>query len=267
MDRLEDIQTDVGCCVLHPVRITPLAVLLHADSTNGTAVKFEDKLFGAHIVTVTLRGRWRFHGRHGRHVLDPGTAMLGRLGDSYGCAHWAGQHEVNLIAALRSSALDEDEGPIFRRDCVPSAELVPLLARAAESSDDRFESTIFEAFERASQQSLAEYRGTGHLRMQRLKRFIEQHAGEQIGLAQMAEVTGLSPFTSVRQFKEATGRTPYAYLLECRLARARRLLALPRLSVHDAAVASGFTDQGYFARFFKRSTGLTPSQFRREAVR
>ena len=199
--------------------------------------------------------------------MDPQTAMLGRMGDTYGCGHWAAQAEVNMIAGLRLGALDPDEAPIFGRDVLPSAELRRPLERAAVCEDERFESMIFEAFEFASKHSLDEFRAAGYLRMQRLKRFIEEHQSEQIGLQEMAEVTGLSPFASVRQFKAVTGITPYAYLLECRLAKARGLLAARRLPIQDVARSSGFTDQGYFSRYFKRTTGMTPTQYRREAAR
>lgn len=267
MECLEEIQTDAGCCVLRPVRVTPLAVLLYADSTIRDRTRIDRKTFGAHIINVTLRGKWRFRGKHGEQVIDSSTAVLGCRGEPYACAHWEQQTEVNLIAGLRTGALDPDEMPIFGADTMPSRDLLGPLKRAADCEDDRFESTIFEAFDYASRYSLSESRSAGYVRMQRLKRFIEEHQGEQIGLQEMAAITGLSPFASVRQFKAMTGCTPYAYLLQCRLAKARRLLELRRLPIQEVALSAGFNDQGYFARFFKRTTGMTPTQYRRQASR
>ncbi len=264
MECPEQIEADAGCCVMRPLRVTPLAVLMYADSSIRDCAG-RGKSFGAHVINVTLRGRWRFRGRHGEHVIDPQTAVLGCMGDSYDCVHSEQQTQINLIAGLRTGALDPEERRIFGRDTMPSYYLLGPLQRAADCEDDRFESTIFEAFDYASRYSLDESRTAGYVRMQRLKRFIEEHQGEQIGLQEMAAVTGLSPFASVRQFKAITGCTPYAYLLQCRLAKARRLLASRRLPIQEVALSAGFTDQGYFARFFKRTTGMTPSQYRREA--
>jgi AraC family transcriptional regulator len=98
--------------------------------------------------------------------------------------------------------------------------------------------------------------------MQRAKRFIELHAFDQLRLADLAQELGLSPFTTLRQFRASTGKTPHKYVLELRLERAKQLLKKTGASVESIAKNAGFDDLAYFSRFFKQRTGHSPSSFR-----
>ncbi len=62
-------------------------------------------------------------------------------------------------------------------------------------------------------------------------------------------------------FLASTARTPLRYLTSLRLEQARRLLAMGGYSVKEIAVRSGFSDPLYFSRLFKRSLGVSPSEF------
>lgn len=79
-------------------------------------------------------------------------------------------------------------------------------------------------------------------------------------LAQLAGEAGLSRYQLVRQFGQATGLTPHAYLLQRRLHHARRLL-VGGTPVAEAAAASGFADQSHLTRLFARSFGITPGAY------
>ncbi len=167
-------------------------------------------------------------------------------------------------AVLLKSAIDEEVGPLFERQILPSPDVAPALMRAAASlNDDEFDSQIFEVFHWCSKWSLRHERSRGSaVRMQRAKRFIGQNALEQVGLKDIADAVGLNPFVCVRQFKQATGMTPYAYLVHRRMLEAKRLLRETNRSIEDVAKLTGFNDFPYFSRSFKRSTGVTPTQYR-----
>lgn len=82
------------------------------------------------------------------------------------------------------------------------------------------------------------------------------------GLPGMARAAGLSRFHFLRRFKRATGTTPWRYLIELRLAKAKNLLIDPACSVAEAARLAGFTDPAYFSRLFRKRTGVTPRAYR-----
>jgi|SRR5579883_1525208 len=180
----------------------------------------------------------------------------------------AGVGQITVVAALCGKALDAEEEPIFERRSVPGGGLLRFLQAAANcSNDEHVDSLIFEAFELASRLSRENGRKGSPLRMQRLKRFIEQECHRTVTLERMARVAGLSTFACLRQFREATGTTPHAYLVQCRIRTARGLLCADAGSVAAVARAAGFSDQAHFARIFKRSTGMTPMEYRRAALR
>ncbi len=82
------------------------------------------------------------------------------------------------------------------------------------------------------------------------------------GVAQLADVAGLSPRTFQRRFGSATGLSPAAYLRSLRIEKARGLLERTRLSVNEIAWRVGYRDATAFGRVFHAATGLTPSEYR-----
>ena len=82
------------------------------------------------------------------------------------------------------------------------------------------------------------------------------------GLDQLATATGVDRFRLTRAFKAAYGMAPHAYLVQLRLATARRMLARGE---QPAAVAMelGFADQSHLGRWFMRTYGLTPALYRK----
>jgi AraC family transcriptional regulator len=73
----------------------------------------------------------------------------------------------------------------------------------------------------------------------------------------------LSRFYFCRAFRKTTGRTPHQWLLNLRLARARRLLAETSLSVTDVALTVGYQTPSAFTHAFRSCFGLTPRELRR----
>ncbi len=174
-----------------------------------------------------------------------------------------GTPKERLFAALPTGAIDSGIGPIFGRERIPANGILPLLRTASRCDDDeRFESLIFKAFELASQRSRVRGRRGIPLRMLHLKRLIERDSHNEFTLRRMASISGLSTFACLRQFKAATGTTPYAYLLACRIRSACALLCGESASIAEVALAAGFPDRSYFASAFKKSTGLTPMRYR-----
>ena len=75
----------------------------------------------------------------------------------------------------------------------------------------------------------------------------------------LCAAAGMSKFHFSRQFKARTGKSPYQFLLEVRLAHAAHLLAT--MSVTDAATTAGFADLSRFGQLFKKRFGQTPRAY------
>jgi len=94
--------------------------------------------------------------------------------------------------------------------------------------------------------------------------FIAEHFSEDIGLEDLAELTGLSSRHVARAFRQSTGMPPHQYLIGQRIDAAKRRLANTRASLADIAAECGFADQSHFTATFRKAVGFPPGAWRRE---
>lgn len=220
----------------------------------------------AHVINATIDGGWQYKNGGSTQTITPGVVIVGDKGDAYACAHTNVTPNSSLIVNLADAAVDDDAGPIFGQRIFAMPAVPSLIRRACAAGDDeQFHSRVFEIFDFVSNASrpMREARDRQLLRVQSIKRFIEYNVGERVALADIAGAVGLSPFVCLRIFKRATGSTPGAYLAMRRIEQASRLLKHSNVEIAAVAERCGFSDQAYFARFFKNYTGMAPTQFRR----
>jgi AraC-like DNA-binding protein len=96
--------------------------------------------------------------------------------------------------------------------------------------------------------------------VRRVRDYVSEHLADRVTLADLERVTGVSRFHVSRVVHSATGLPPHQYLLRLRLWRARSLI-VRGMRPADAALASGFSDQSHFTRWFRRVFGMTPTSF------
>jgi transcriptional regulator GlxA family with amidase domain len=89
-----------------------------------------------------------------------------------------------------------------------------------------------------------------------------------ISVEELAGIAHMSKRSFMRAFQAATNLSPIAYLIQLRINRAAQLLRRhPELTVTEIALQTGFTDSNYFARQFRLSRNLTPTEYRRAGKR
>lgn len=96
----------------------------------------------------------------------------------------------------------------------------------------------------------------------RVVEFIEQHLADEISLATLAELAGLSLYHFARAFKQSFGAPPHRYHMGRRMDRAKSLLQRPALSVTQIGARIGFRETSSFTKAFRKFTGLTPTEYR-----
>ncbi|WP_394888697.1 AraC family transcriptional regulator [Mesorhizobium sp. AaZ16] len=89
---------------------------------------------------------------------------------------------------------------------------------------------------------------------------IDEDPAAATTLADLARESGLSRFQVLRGFVKATGLTAHAYILQRRIAAARRLIAQGK-PLAQAALESGFADQSHMTRMFVRTYGISPGAY------
>ncbi len=91
--------------------------------------------------------------------------------------------------------------------------------------------------------------------------FMEEHYTEHISLEQICQAAALSKSTLLRAFTRHKGVTPYRYLVNIRINKAKLLLAQGVMPI-DAAMQTGFSDQSHFTNYFGSFIGLSPGVYR-----
>jgi AraC-like DNA-binding protein len=106
----------------------------------------------------------------------------------------------------------------------------------------------------------------GEVRDRRVRAAVElikETYAEPLDVETMARAAGMSRFHFSRAFRDATGKAPYAYLIDVRVRRAAEMLRSGRYTVTEAAFAVGFNDLSRFARAFRGRYGAAPAAWLR----
>jgi len=91
--------------------------------------------------------------------------------------------------------------------------------------------------------------------------FARAHYAEPLTVDDLARQVALSPSAFSRLFREVTGRTPYQFLKEYRLGRAREQLLDGRFSVAEVSRRVGYANVSHFIREFRARYGVTPGSY------
>ncbi|MCI5483658.1 MAG: helix-turn-helix domain-containing protein [Clostridiales bacterium] len=97
-----------------------------------------------------------------------------------------------------------------------------------------------------------------------ITRYLQEHLSEDISLSVLAEEFHLSAQYISQLFKSEIGVNFLAYLTNIRMERAKKLLLSTALSIGEISEQLGFGDYRVFTKVFKKSEGVTPSQYRRD---
>ncbi|MCM2477578.1 helix-turn-helix transcriptional regulator [Rhizobium sp. CG5] len=103
-------------------------------------------------------------------------------------------------------------------------------------------------------------------RLRRVVDLVETRPEADFSLQALADEACLSPFHFVRAFHRTVGKTPYQYVVERRIEKAKDKLRSRSLSLVQIAAESGFATQSGFTRTFRKLTGVTPGRFRDSAA-
>ncbi|MEM9483311.1 MAG: AraC family transcriptional regulator [Cyanobacteria bacterium P01_F01_bin.116] len=91
--------------------------------------------------------------------------------------------------------------------------------------------------------------------------YIQAHLTEDISLTKIANYLGISRCHLCRMFKQSINLSPYQYVLQQRVERAKLMLQERKLDIGEIAIVCGFAHQSHFSHHFKRITGVTPKVF------
>ena len=92
--------------------------------------------------------------------------------------------------------------------------------------------------------------------------YLEHHATGQISRWKIADSVNVSEDYLTRVFRKELGMSPWEYLNRHRIQLACELLIHTSLPLSEISLRTGFQDQTYFCRVFKKLKGCTPSELK-----
>jgi AraC family transcriptional regulator len=107
-----------------------------------------------------------------------------------------------------------------------------------------------------------QHNGMPPSRLTKVVEFITQHIEEDLSLARLANVAGISRYYFCREFKKSMGVTPQRYVVQQRIEKAKILLQSTSLTIMEISAQLRFPTPSHFTSTFRRIVGVTPTSFR-----
>ena len=229
-------------------------------------------------VAIVIAGSFEYRSSHGRHLMTPGSFMLGNPGECFECGHDHAAGDRCLSFHYEPEFFDRVLGGrrTFRSSRIApiraSSELVAQTILALDpGSSPSWEELAIDVAGAACRLS-----GNGGPERKGLPRDVRAHVTDCVraierdpsaamSLDAMASAGGMSSFQFLRAFRALTGVTPHQFILRTRLREAAACIADNDARVIDVALGAGFGDLSNFNHAFRAEFGVTPTVFRDRA--
>jgi AraC-like DNA-binding protein len=246
--------------------------------TSGPRDRSFEEAHSGVSVAIVIAGSFEYRSARGRHLMTPGSFLLGNPGECFECGHEhaAGDRCVSFhydprffeaLLAGSNASLDGFESSRIA-PVRASSELVAqtILALGPSPSMSWEELAIDVAVAAARLASgppatINVARRTGAY-VTDCVRMIERDPSAATSLDALASGAGLSPFQFLRAFRSLTGVTPHQFILRARLRFAAARIADDDARIIDIALDAGFGDLSNFNHAFRAEFGATPTAFR-----
>ena len=96
--------------------------------------------------------------------------------------------------------------------------------------------------------------------------FIEFNLEKQFAIDDLCRWYNTNRTTLMTEFKHITGKTINEFVIDKRISVSKKILEFTNISIEELSEKCGFSSQSYFTRTFKKKTGLSPTQYRNQAL-
>lgn len=219
-----------------------------------------------------IRGEREFTGPGALYLLNPGEVHDGAPGVSEGYRYRMIYPDIELFTGILQEVTGRTfrGAPSFSRQLLHAPDLAAAFHRAHRLMEGRVDGlaaeeamygVLSEMFARYGSIILSPPKAIDSSGVRRARDYLADNFDADIGLEELAEISGLSRAHLIRAFRRAYFITPHAFQTDIRIRHARRLLRSGATPA-DVAMQCGFADQAHFTRHFKARSGVTPAVFR-----
>ncbi|MDM9379098.1 AraC family transcriptional regulator [Chlorogloeopsis sp. ULAP01] len=106
--------------------------------------------------------------------------------------------------------------------------------------------------------------GLSQIRLRKAIEYIDENLDQDLSLVEIADVVQMSMYHFSRLFKQSTGLSPHQYVTNCRIEKAKRLLARTEEAINQISQQVGFQNQSHFTNVFRKHIGITPKAYREQ---
>lgn len=100
--------------------------------------------------------------------------------------------------------------------------------------------------------------------LRQITEYINNHLEQELTIATLANLVHRSPYYFIKLFKQSMGLTPYCYIIQQRLKRAKQLLSQTNLTILEIALHSGFSNPSRFSTVFRQHINVSPKMYREQ---
>lgn len=249
---------------------------IEAYRLEGIAQPFPNHFHEYYVIGLVENGERVLRCKNQEHAIKRGDVLLFSPGDSHACVQSGDALDYRGLNITKEVMLDLAEEVTLRRELPGFSQPVIRDEEVAYYLRSLHELVMKGSGEFGKEEALLllisrlirEYSrpfgpsvpGCGD-EIESACAFMERHYAQRISLDQLCRCAGLSKSTLLRAFTRSKGVTPYSYLVNIRIGRAKELLeqGIPPL---EAALRTGFSDQSHFTNCFHRFIGLSPGVYR-----
>lgn len=244
---------------------------------KGIMQPFPNHFHEYYVIGLVEEGTRVLFCRNREYVIRKGNIVLFHPGDSHGCIQKDGEQfdyrginiKKEVMLELAEEVTGKRELPGFSLNVAGDEEAACYLrtlhelvmegSREFEKEENLFllMTLLIQRYGKPFENCIPECREE----IGKACAFMERHYMERICLKQLCGCAGLSKSALLRAFTASKGVTPYRYLENIRIEKAKKLLEQGVPPV-EAALRTGFCDQSHFTNYFSRFIGLAPGAYR-----
>ncbi|HBF0311017.1 TPA: AraC family transcriptional regulator [Clostridioides difficile] len=244
---------------------------------KGIMQKFPNHFHEHYVIGFIEKGQRYLSCKNKEYTTSTGDLLLFNPFDSHTCEQIDDKvldyRCINIKPEIMKKTVFEITGknylPKFNQSVIFRSELVPLLQELhyiimEEELDFKKEELFFflieQLIEEHTEPNLQSNLENTNIEIQAVCDYLENNYAEHIVLDELSAIAGMNKYSLLRNFTKLKGITPYRYLENIRVNKAKKLLE-KGVEPIDAAIQTGFVDQSHFTNFFKNFIGLTPKQY------
>lgn len=244
---------------------------------KGIMQKFPNHFHEHYVIGFIEKGQRYLSCKNKEYTTSTGDLLLFNPFDSHTCEQIDDKvldyRCINIKPEIMKKTVFEITGknylPKFNQPVIFRSELVPLLQELhyiimEEELDFKKEEFFFflieQLIEEHTEPNLQSNLENTNIEIQAVCDYLENNYAEHIILDELSTIAGMNKYSLLRNFTKLKGITPYRYLENIRVNKAKKLLE-KGVEPIDAAIQTGFVDQSHFTNFFKNFIGLTPKQY------